>query len=79
MKLSVAEGENVSVEKELADVKKALKDNDRHFLQLNEVLESCKKQLANSETKVTKLNIALGNSQHELTRVLPQLVAAPKV
>lgn len=46
MKLSEVEGEKANIEKELIEVKATLKDNDRRFLQLNEVLESCKKKLA---------------------------------
>lgn len=56
----MTKGEKVQAEKELAEVKSHLKSNDWQYLQLNEVVESCKKKLALSEKKVTELNVALG-------------------
>lgn len=78
-RLSVAESEKVQAEQKLAEVKSHLKNSDHQYLQLSEVVECARRKLALSKKKVTELNVALGNSQHELARALPQLVVAPDI
>lgn len=54
-------------------------EHDHHYLQLNQVLETCKKQLIDLEAKVIALNVKLGHSQSEVAHILLQLTAAYSV
>lgn len=75
-RLSIAEGKKVQVERDLATAKKDLREHDHYYLQLSQVLETCKKNLFGSESKVTELNVELAHSQEKIGCLLHQLSVA---
>lgn len=77
--MSIAEREKVKAEQDLAEAKKGPKEHDHHYLQLNQVLQTCRKHLLDLEVKVTELNAKLGCSQSEVAHIRPQVMAAYSV
>lgn len=49
IRLSMVEGEKVKADQDLVATKRELKEHDHHYLQLNEILESHKKLVSESE------------------------------